>query len=186
MLPPHRRGRCFQRDRVMPGFAPKERPAAGMGSVPCSLCLFGVFQSRCRTESSTAGPSLDQPHYRSVRAPETSLHRGKRGEEQSPGKGGGIGVMLTLPICSVPSAGAWALLPVLPAQGCSGGEGGSGWAGVGGGWRGAPSSGQTRSCGRGDSQTRHWSLSFLCPIRTGSRQLKYPAVSELRLLGYSR
>jgi len=112
------------------------------------------------------------PQPCSLRAPATALRRGERGEEQSPGEGGSVGVMLTLPVCSVPSAWGWALPPVLPAEGCSGlgGSGGQGPVGAGG----SSHLGAAGWWGRGGSQAWHCSLSFLCPVHTAARGLNIP------------
>lgn len=64
------------------------------------------------------GLSLEQP--RGSSSDVFVLGEERREEEQSPGKGGGPGMMFTLPTCSVPSAQGWGALAVLPAQGCAG------------------------------------------------------------------
>ena len=172
VLPPHERGRAFQRDGVVPGLVPKERPAAGMGSVPCSWCLSGVSRGRCGTESSTAGlsPALLAASSSHGSAP------GGEGRGAKPWRGGKrwgdahpsrLQRPLRLGLGSPARAACGGLLRA----------GGIRRAGASGGWRELPPWGSRLMGKRWKSGMALLSLVPLSCTR-GSRGLKYPAVSE--------
>lgn len=98
----------------MPGFAPEERSAAGMGVCPVQFVFIWRLSKQMQNRERHCWAVVPGPAPPPLGTSSSDVSAPGE-EEQSPAKGGGIGVMLALPIRSVPSARVWALLPLLPA-----------------------------------------------------------------------